>query len=107
MTIRTNNYSDWIDRISEGPKMSSETWKSFCLTISNMKGYVPQVSQPHVLGTFKCDKCGMEVATGMKLDGILHRAILNACGGCWREQPKGNGSQPPSAEGEYEIDDSV
>jgi hypothetical protein len=33
---------------------------------------------------FKCDRCAMEFQTAMKLDGKLHKALQNKCGGTWK-----------------------
>lgn len=72
--------------------MRPETWKAFCQSIMNMTGPPMEPLGPDRSELkFKCDRCGMEWGSAMKLDGVLHKAIQNKCGGTWRlltEVPK-------------------
>ena len=93
--------------------MDASTWKAFCMAAANQPGYVPKTQKPMVLTTFECDRCRMLWKCGMKLEGEPHRALLNKCGGCWREyaaprQPGSvvvEGTQQPPLKEEYEIDE--
>lgn len=68
-----------------GFKMSAETWRAYCTAIMSMKGPAQNADkQERPERAFKCDRCGKEWSTGMKLDGVKHKAILNECGGIWR-----------------------
>ena len=66
--------------------MPASTWKAFCRAVLSQVGPptedAPPVDRPEF--KFKCTVCGMEFQTGMKLDGIKHKAIQNKCGGIWK-----------------------
>jgi hypothetical protein len=66
--------------------MTSSTWRAFCQAILSQVGPptadMPSVDRPEF--KFKCDRCGMEFQTAMKLDGAKHIAIQNKCGGLWK-----------------------
>lgn len=65
--------------------MNDSTWRAFCKAAGDQKnGYVMNASRPVEEHRFKCTLCGMEFTTGIKLDGMWHKAILNKCGGIWR-----------------------
>lgn len=65
-------------------KMSAETWKGFCRQI--MRSGPPMEAAPpdRPEFKFKCTLCGMEFQTPMKLDGVMHKALLIKCGGTWK-----------------------
>lgn len=93
--------------------MSAEKWRDYCKQAANQPGYVPKTDRPREVKDFKCDRCGMTWSTGMALDGLPHKALVNKCGGVWRGA-SGEGQPAPVVEvsiqappHEYEVDDDV
>lgn len=66
-------------------RMRPETWRAFCQSVLSMVG-PPTAEMPpdRPEFKFKCDRCNMEFQTAMKLDGVLHKALINKCGGTWK-----------------------
>lgn len=65
--------------------MASSTWRAFCQAIMSQSG-PPMNAAPGERPEFKfkCNVCGMEFQTAMKLDGVKHKALQNKCGGIWK-----------------------
>lgn len=67
------------------PTMSSSTWKAFCqAALSQLGPPMEELPMDRPECKFKCDRCGMEFQTAMKLDGVVHKALMNKCGGTWK-----------------------
>lgn len=66
--------------------MTSEQWRASCQEILDSLSKKTQgIAGPEIRieGVYKCDVCGMEFSTCMKLGGMRHVAIQNKCGGMW------------------------